>query len=198
LQRFLIVPALALIGSLFAGCASAPPPRIDAFTGVDTNSDPVEISDVEGVERRLFRDGRVYVAGQPSREALIELAGRGVTAVVNLRTPREMADPEKWPFEEAAVADSLGLEYVSLPVGGLDHPYRPSVLSGFNEIMNDHDGKVLIHCRSGWRASYVWAAYLIRHRGWTIDEGLQRAMAIGVTAHPLQRLLDKELILIER
>jgi len=196
--RFAATVAALYAALLFAGCASSPPPRFDSLTGVDTRYEPLEVTDVEGVARRLFLDGRVYVGGQPSRGALIELADLGVTAVVNLRTPREMDDPETMTFDEGAVADSLGMVYMTLPVGGSDHPYRPSVLSGLDEVLGDHPGRVFLHCRSGGRASYVWAAYLIRHRGWSVDEGLRRGMAIGISEHPLQGLLDTELRLVPR
>ncbi len=188
----------AVMLSVFAGCASSPPSYRDPFTNVVIDVAPIEITDIDGVTRRLFLDGRVYVSGQPSYEALVELAGRGVTAVVNLRTPKEMDDREKMPFDEAALADSLGLDYVSLPLGGADHPYRPSVLSGLDEVLHNHDGLVLVHCLSGGRASYAWAGYLIRHRGWSVDDGLRRGMAIGIADHPLQGLLDRELTLKDR
>ena len=194
---FLAVAPLAVAIQILGGCASAPP-LVDPFLALDAGVDPVEITDVEGVARRLFLDGRVYVAGQPDRAALAELASRGVTAVVNLRTPGEMDDRESVPFDEAAAADSLGLAYVALPLGGADHPYRPSVLSGLAEVLEEHPGRVLLHCRSGGRASYVWAGYLVRHRGWTLDRALRRGRAIGIPAHPLEGLLDTELTLVER
>ena len=194
----LIAAAASSFLAVFCGCASAPPTRHDDLTGIISGLAPLEITDVEGVTRRLFLDGRVYVSGQPSHDALIELAERGVTAVVNLRTPQEYEDRERVPFDEAALADSLGLDYVSLPLGGDDHPYRPSVLSGLDEVLRTHQGRVLVHCLSGGRASYVWAGYLIRHRGWELNEGLRRGMAIGISEHPLQGLLDKDLVLQER
>lgn len=196
--RILSLAAVAAL-CLLAGCAErAPAPRYDDLTRVDTSYAPIEITDVEGVARRLFMDGRVYVAGQPSADAIRALADRGVTAVVNLRTPKEMADTTSVDFDEAALVAELGMEYVHLPLGGADHPYRPSVLSTFDRVLADHDGPILVHCRSGGRASYVWAGYLVRHRGWTLDEGLRRGMAIGISDHPLQGLLDTELTLTER
>lgn len=101
-------------------------------------------------------------------------------------------------FDEVALCADLGLAYVFAPIGGSAHPYRPTVLSELQAALADTPGQVLLHCRSGTRASFVWAAYLIRHRGWSVDAGLQRGMAIGISQHPLARLLDRDLMLIER
>jgi hypothetical protein len=50
------------------------------------------------------------------------LAARRVTAVVNLRTPREMGSREVAPFDDAALLAELGIEYVWIPLGGDEHP----------------------------------------------------------------------------
>jgi len=50
--------------------------------GIDRGALPAPVDAVDGV-KPLSRDGRVYIAGQPSREALARLHALGVTAVVN-------------------------------------------------------------------------------------------------------------------
>ena len=83
---------------------------------------PVRLAD-EGFHGGLFRSGRVYLAGQPDSPAALErLAEAGVKTVINLRTPEEIGDPDRTPFNEAAVSDRLGIRYVNLPAGG-DFPY---------------------------------------------------------------------------
>jgi len=156
---------------------------------------PAKVTDVEGVEVRLFLDGRVYVAGQPSEAALAKLKERGVTAVVNLRTPTEMADPKQVPFDEAAVVAAAGLEYVHIPLGGRDFPYTTEAVERFAAVLDRHRGPVLLHCTAGVRASYVWAAYLIRHRGFTLTDALARGEAIGIAANPLEGLTGRPIML---
>ena len=65
----------------------------------------------------------MFIGGQPTEKALRELRARGVTTVVNLRMPAEMA---RVGFDEAALAHELGMRYVNIPVSGTaDNPYRP-------------------------------------------------------------------------
>jgi uncharacterized protein (TIGR01244 family) len=157
---------------------------------------PAKVTDLEGVEARLYLDGRVYIAGQPSQAALARLKERGVTAVVNLRTPTEMADPKQVPFDEPAAAAALGLEYVSIPLNGRDFPYTTEAVDRFASVLERHPGPVVLHCASAVRASYLWAAYLMRHRGFSLDAALARGEAIGIAPSPLEGLTGRPVKLV--
>jgi uncharacterized protein (TIGR01244 family) len=211
MNRRTALPALVLVILAFASSAPAraqtgstvsPPERAPAAPPVaaprpaveiDRAALPLALTEPAGVERRLFRDGRVFVAGQPSEAALAKLKELGVTAVVNLRTPEEMADREEVPYDEAAAAARLGLEYVHLPIGGPEHPWRPEVVDRLAEVLERHRGPVLLHCTVAWRASYVWTAYLIRVAGLPLDAALARGRAIALTPDPLGELLGRRL-----
>lgn len=104
----------------------------------------------------------MFIAGQPTEEALRDLKAKGVTTVVNLRMPEEMA---QIGFDEAALLRELGIAYVHIPMrGSVEHPYGPKQLDEFAAAMDSAHGKVLLHCTIAWRASHLWAAYLIRDR----------------------------------
>jgi uncharacterized protein (TIGR01244 family) len=160
---------------------------------IDRASLPVKLTDLEGFERTVCRDGRVFIAGQPTEAALEKLKALGVTAVVNLRTPKEMADRAQVPYDEAAAAARLGLEYVHIPLGGADFPYTPEAVDRFAAVLAAHPGQVLLHCTVAWRASYMWAAYLIRHEGLDLDAALARGRAIGISQDPLEGLLGRSI-----
>ena len=120
----------------------------------------------------------VYISGQPTAFGLRELRDSGVTTIVNLRTPTEM---QRVPFDEAALARSLGMRYVSIPVrGDSTYPYSPEAVQRFADVMRTGKGKVLLHCTVGWRASHLWAAYLIKDRGVPVEEALANARAINL------------------
>jgi uncharacterized protein (TIGR01244 family) len=209
MSRAHVLPTLAAVAllSTVAGsaagqtavAASPPAPAVPVVAAprpaveVDRAALPAALSEPAGVERRLFRDGRVYIAGQPSEEALTKFKELGVTAVVNLRTPQEMADREEVPYDEAAAAARLGLEYVHLPIGGPEHPWRPEVLDRLADVLERHRGPVLLHCTVAWRASYVWTAYLVREAGLSLDEALARGRAIALTPDPLGELLGRRI-----
>src|SRR5262249_42877149 len=65
----------------------------------------------------------MFIGGQPTEKALRDLKAKGVTTVVNLRMPEEMA---RVGFDEAALVKELGMKYVHIPMRGTaDHPYGP-------------------------------------------------------------------------
>ena len=121
----------------------------------------------------------VFISGQPTEQALRDLHARGVTTVVNLRTPEEMS--KRVPFDEAALVKQLGMEYVYLPMRGTaEFPYSPAAVKSFAAAMTDAKGKVLLHCTIAWRASHLWAAYLIQYRDVPVATALQQARTINL------------------
>lgn len=160
--------------------------------GPTTSAPPLKIEDVEGVAQgNLYLDGRVYIAGQPSEEAFAELARRGVTVVVNTRTAEEVEDREQVPFDEESVVRELGMNYVSIPLGGDDHPYEPAAVERLAEALAADQGNVVIHCLYGIRAVYLWLAYLIQNEGLSLEQAMARGEAMMLKPHPVGRLLDR-------
>jgi uncharacterized protein (TIGR01244 family) len=160
---------------------------------IDQSRLPQLVTDVEGVQRGLFRDGRVLIGGQPSERALERLKTLGVATVINLRTPAEMGSWEQVPFDEAAEAAHLGMEYVQIPMGGSEYPYSPQTVERLEQVLEHRDGPVLLHCRTGGRASYLWTAYLIRYGGLDLNAAFARGRAIAIGPDPLEQLLGRPL-----
>jgi uncharacterized protein (TIGR01244 family) len=137
----------------------------------------------------------MFIGGQPTEKALRELKAKGVTTVVNLRMPEEM---EKVGFDEAALVKELGMKYVHIPMRGTaSNPYGPKALDTFAAAMAAADGKVLLHCTIAWRASHLWAAYLIRERKVPVATALEQTrminlmdnMRMGADQQPLEGFL---------
>jgi uncharacterized protein (TIGR01244 family) len=102
----------------------------------------------------------LFIAGQPTQNALREMKALGVTTIVNLRSPSEM---QRIGFDEEKLIAELGIKYVYLPVrGDAQFPYTPETLAKFTEALKSAEGKVLLHCTVAWRASHLWGAYLIQ------------------------------------
>jgi uncharacterized protein (TIGR01244 family) len=121
----------------------------------------------------------VFISGQPTEQALRDIRSQGVTTVVNLRTPEEMSS--RVPFDEAALVKNLGMEYVYVPVrGNAEFPYSPAAVKSFAAAMSGAKGKVLLHCTIAWRASHLWAAYLIQYRDVPVATALQQARMINL------------------
>jgi uncharacterized protein (TIGR01244 family) len=121
----------------------------------------------------------VFISGQPTERALRDLQAQGVTTVVNLRTPEEMS--KRVSFDEAALVKQLGMDYVYVPVrGNAEFPYSPAAVKSFAAAMSSAKGKVLLHCTIAWRASHLWAAYLIQDRDVPVATALQQARMINL------------------
>lgn len=141
--------------------------------------DPVNL-DITGMFQAKFASvgDDMFIGGQPTEKALRDLKARGVTTVVNLRMPEEMA---RVGFDEAALLKELGVRYVHIPMrGSPENPYGPKELDTFAAAMDSADGKVLLHCTVAWRASHLWAAYLIRDRKVPVATALSQARSINL------------------
>lgn len=136
--------------------------------------------DITGLFQEKFASvgDDVFIGGQPTERALRELKAKGVTTVVNLRMPQEMA---RIGFDEAALLKELGLTYVYIPLGGTpDNPYAPAALDRFAATMASAKGKVLLHCTIAWRASHLWGAYLIRDRKMPVAQALAHVRSVNL------------------
>lgn len=141
--------------------------------------DPVT-KDITGLfqEKFVTVGDDMFIGGQPTEKALRDLKAQGVTTVINLRMPAEMA---RVSFDEAALLKELGLTYVHIPLAGTaENPYAPQALDRFAAAMASAQGKVLLHCTIAWRASHMWAAYLIRERKVPVEAALTQTRAINL------------------
>jgi uncharacterized protein (TIGR01244 family) len=131
------------------------------------------------IDRYAIVGEDLFIAGQPTERALREMKRLGVTTVINLRMPQEM---ERVGFDEAKLIAELGMKYVHIPMrgGSGETAYSPETLRKFTEAMKAADGKVLLHCTIAWRASHIWAAYLIQERGVPDADALAHARAINL------------------
>jgi uncharacterized protein (TIGR01244 family) len=171
--------AAALAVSIVTLALPAAGQRIVGTAQTGPAPDPI-ILPSEGLFQATFASvgDDLFIAGQPTEAALRELSAKGVTTVVNLRMPEEMA---KVGFDEAALINELGLTYVHIPMRGTpENPYGPAELDRFATTLAAARGKVLLHCTVAWRASHLWAAYLIQYRKVPVPIALTQARAINL------------------
>lgn len=148
--------------------------------------------EVEKIEKfnYLYRYQNYYLGGQPTLEELQWLKAEGVTKIINLRTAKENNEYSATAFDEKSLAMEMGFEYVEIPVGGTkDH--SPGKLKAVSNKINENE-KILLHCRTAGRVTQFFMAYLVRHKGYSINE----AVAIGKKmrfSFPLEQLLDIEI-----
>jgi len=160
----------------------------------DSVSFPIKL-DNAGFQEVFAQSDDLFISGQPEKESFAKLKSDGVTTVINLRTPGEMDNRENVPFDEKAVVDSLGLEYIHIPLGGTEFPYTNEALLKFTDAVDKAEGKVLLHCTVGRRASNMWAAYLIQFKGFEPNKAIEYAKAVNFGEWPLEGLLGKKMII---
>ena len=139
--------------------------------------------DLPGFQQVITDTGSVYVSGQPSEAAIRDLAATGVKTIISVRTTTEMNNRAQVPFDEAALAKELGITFVNVPLGGPTSPYTPEALDQVISAIKASDGEVLLHCTVGWRASHVWAAYLVKEKGLSYEEAIRQAEAINLNGY---------------
>ena len=171
-------------------------PRVTLYEGSWTEwsadpSLPVRSGDEPYIP--LSADGDVFVGGQPSESLLRELADQGVTLMVNCRTAGEAASV---PFAQAALAKSLGMGFVEIPLGG-NEGFAPEDVAALKAALESRKGgKVLLYCAGGGRAATLWLAHLVMNEGLTLEAAQERARAAGMLRRSgLERLLDRDTVL---
>ena len=124
----------------------------------------------------LFRDGRVFLGGQPDPESLKRLADEeGVTVVVNLRQTMELA---LLPFDHPSTVESLGMKYVQIPMGGM---CTREMVDQFAKELDEAEGNVFLHCTTSVRVGAMWAAYLAMRQDVPVEEAIEKGKAAGMT-----------------
>lgn len=140
----------------------------------------VDLGDVVSANSATPADG-LTSAGQPDEAALRVFADSGYVAVIDMRGANENRG-----IDEAAVVESLGMQYISLPI---DSPDAMSFENAekLGTLIDSVDGPVLLHCGSGNR---VGALLALRKslQGASDEEALAYGREGGMTgAEPLVR-----------
>lgn len=128
-----------------------------------------------GAAKSVHRVGTLYLADQPDRAGLERARKSGVTVVVNVREPEEMA------WDERAAAEELGLAYVAVPIAR-EGPLSEEALERIDAVVEQHAGEeVLVHCSTGNRAAAWLATHLAGERRMSTSDALAVAERAGMT-----------------
>ena len=106
----------------------------------------------------------IWIGGQPSDDAIQQFVSKGGRLVINLRTDDEM---DFYPYYDGLLA-GRDLKYVRIPTSGAD--LDAAEYDALTEALEGHEGPVMLHCRSGKRATYLWAMRRIAVEGLSADQ----------------------------
>lgn len=164
--------AVAVVGP--AGAADSAPGGTGGSCDLDSPAGEEASARRCGETPRLYRRGKVLIAGQPGAADLELLQGAGVRTVINLRKATET------DWDEAAAASELGLDYANLAFM-LPTELDDALLDEARRLLSGSGpAPVLLHCGSANRASAVWLAYRVLDEGADYETALAEAEATGL------------------
>jgi tyrosine-protein phosphatase SIW14 len=134
---------------------------------------------VPGVSNAGKISDSLYRGGQPNLAHLSELKKLGVTTIVDLRSEsRHTREQEK------IQAESLGIHFVSIPVGGFNPPTSEQLAQFFLVMRQTPMQKVFVHCHFGEDRTGVFvAAYRIAFERWSSDQAITEMLYFGFNRH---------------
>lgn len=150
-------------------------------------AEPAAGEETFGLFNAAWPEEGLLTAGQPTREQLEALAAAGFETVLDLRT-----EGEDRGFDEAKVAEELGLTYISLPVDS--SRLSEEMLARFSAALESAERPLLLHCASSNRVGGLYYAWLVREGGVARDEALERGQAAGLRS---PQLLERIQALLE-
>jgi len=122
---------------------------------------------MKDIHNYLFYDEMLSSSGMPTAEQMKAAAEAGVRVVINL-APHDV--PNALPNEEE-LANSLGMEYLNIPV--IWRAPESESLVRFMDVMDSHAGKKIhVHCEANYRASAFIMLYRVLRQGWKKEDAI--------------------------
>ncbi len=142
----------------------------------------VEPGNVTTLKVHNYKD-KVLVAGFPSKNSLKTLlTNQNISAVVDIRSTKELADSPYNPEEVSLQGRTPFYNYPYL----IENNISQSAVDKIAQVIKNYsDGKVLVYCSSGNRASSFLAAYLVQYESMKPEEAIVIAKDAGLSSQPL-------------
>jgi len=163
MKRLTLLICLAFAGAM----AFADESNLEAVSSLKVDLDAVaELGVVNAV-------GGVTTAGQPDEASFKVFAEMGYAAVIDLRTAGEDRG-----LDEPAVVDTLGMDYINLPVGRDGITFANA--KALEDAIASYDAPVLVHCGSANRVGALFALSEYA-RSKDLERALEAGRAAGLT-----------------
>jgi len=122
-----------------------------------------------------------YIDGQLTEADFIAAKEAGITLIINNRPDAE--EPGILSVERAkSLAEENGMNYLHLPMAN-GQPLSPELIPSMKKALeeqNDEEGKILAHCRTGTRSSFLWGIVQIMEGTLNTAEVIQTAADAGI------------------
>tara|TARA_R110002073_G_scaffold239285_1_gene400780 strand:+ start:324841 stop:326733 length:1893 start_codon:yes stop_codon:yes gene_type:complete len=149
------------------------------------NNHSEHIDDVDSINIPLTWDSiraddrvadRITFFAQPTKDEIQAFADSGGKVVISARTDAEM---EKNDFNEQEFVESLGMKYLHIPTSSSTFGY--SMRDDLAIALESTQGEVLFHCKSGSRATAIYALYMIEEFGMNRIDAIDRSLELGMS-----------------
>ncbi len=167
-QSQLAVRILFAVGAMaFAAYGSS--------AGEDRSQEKLRLKETKlGDTKPVHAFGNLYLAGQPSPEALPLLKAEGIKTIISLRHKKELA------WDEASAVEQNGMKFVPIPFGAAQQ-LKPEVFDKALEILRDKKrGPMVLHCGSANRVGAIWYAYRVLDGKLSPDAAKKEAQKVGL------------------
>lgn len=132
---------------------------------------------------------KLWVAGQLQTSDFHTAAEMGIAAIINNRPDNE--ESNQLSHEVAKVlAENLGMTYHYLPMANRQ-PFPPTLIADFKKVLDETEGQVLAHCRSGTRSSFIWALGQLQAGNITPDQAIESAANAGVNLSNFRQVFEQ-------
>ncbi len=122
---------------------------------------------VEDIRNFLRLSENLISGGMPTEEQLRDACKTGTQVVINLALP---TSNDALPNEDQ-LAETLGLEYINIPVEW-NNPTLENLVD-FTHAMDANRGKnILVHCQANYRATGFIMLYRVNSLGWKRENAM--------------------------
>ena len=136
-------------------------------------TDPL-LAAVSGIANACCPLPGLVTGGQPNDAQFRAARAAGAVTVLDIRDPMEPR-----PFDEPALAASLGLRYVNISVTG--HSLDDTTLEKILAVLRDDTAApVFFHCGSGNRVGGALIPYFMLDKRMAEDDAVALAMRVGL------------------
>jgi uncharacterized protein (TIGR01244 family) len=136
-------------------------------------SDQLDINGIELYEAKKVNANTVS-SGQPTEQALTQLANKGLVNIINLRGAGEFDG-----FDEAKLVGSLNMNYQTLPIANATDINFENAAK-LDAMLNTSGEPTLVHCGSGNRVGALMALNHFAKNG-DLEQALQAGRNAGMT-----------------
>ena len=173
MRQFLFLLAVLSFAPAPIRCLAQSPPLASPTPAFAEKISLDGIHDAGKVSDQLFR------GAQPTLSSLAQLKTLGITTIVDLR--RESPHTRE---NERHRAESLGLRFVHIPVGGFSTPSSAQLAQFFSLLRETPPQKIFVHCEFGEDRTGVFiASYRIAFQHWSAGQALAEMYAFGFHGH---------------